>query len=150
VTNDVSPQILLAFLNDAWNRAANGANTLREQLVSDQSETLQLVRKGSLASAGKNSASQSYKNYGPGSITQVQAVEIISNILALYDQVKSKIKAEFLSSADFDYSEPSDFDYDVPCFDILTSNFTQLAAGSSVTLPDVRELRIPQIEEDSN
>lgn len=143
MTNDVSPQMLLAFLNDAWQRATDGANTLREQLVTDQVAALALVKQGSIASVGKNSASQSYKGYGPGSLTQVQIVEAIGNLLAFYDQVKSKIKAEFIASADFDFTEPANFDYDAPCYDILTRNFTQQSAGSSPSLPDIRDLRVP-------
>lgn len=146
MTNDVSSQILLAFLNDAWDRAKEGANTLRAQLVSDQIGALQFVRRGSIASAGKNSASQAYKNYGPGALTQTQIVEIWSNLISCYDQIKSKITEEFQASADFDYTAPADFDYDAPCFDILTRTFTQQSAGSSVSLPDVRDLRVPQVE----
>ena len=143
MTNDVSPQLLLAFLNEAWQRASDAANSLRATLVADQVAALQLVKQGSIASVGKNSTSQSYKGYGPGSLTHVQIVEAIGNLLAFYDQVQSKVKAEFVASADFDYTEPAGFDYDPTCYDVLTRTFTQQSAGSAATLPDIRDLRQP-------
>jgi hypothetical protein len=144
VTNDVSPQLLLGFLNDAWQRAGDAANSLREIIVSSQVAALSLVKLGSIASVGKNSANQSYSGYGPGKLTHVQIVEAWGNILSLYDQIKSKVTAEFVASADFDFTEPSGFDYDPVCYDLLTRTFTQQSAGSTVSLPDLRELRVPQ------
>ena len=150
MTNDVSPQVLLAFLNDAWGRAADTANSLRVTIVSDQVNALVLVKQGSIASVGKNSTSQSYKGYGPGSLTQVQIVEAIGNLLGFYDQIAAKIKAEFLHSADFEYTEPAGFDYDNPVFSTLTEILTQLSAGSVTALPDIRDLRVPIWVEERN
>jgi hypothetical protein len=146
MTNDVSSQILLAMLNDAWNRASDAANSLRETLVNDQISSLQDVRYGSLASVGKNSTSQSYKSYGPGSLTQVQVVEACGNLLALYDQIKSKVQQEFIASADFDYTDPAGFDYDNPVFSILTKILTVVSSGKAYSLPDLRDIRIPVVE----
>lgn len=149
MTNDVSPQILLAFLNDAWSRATDGANTLRATLVADQVAALVFVKAGSLASVGKNSTSQSYKGYGPGTLTHVQIVETIGNLLAFYDQVAAKIKAEFYASEEFSFAEPAGFDYDAPVYQILTQTFTQTSAGSTYSLPDIRELRVPQVSQEA-
>lgn len=143
MTNDTSPQLLLGFLNDAWTRASEEANTLRAQLVADQVAALALVKQGSIASVGKNSASQSYTGYGPGKLTQVQIVELIGNLISLYDQIKSKLTAEFQASADFDYTVPADFDFDAPVYDLLNRVLTGQAAGSAPSLPDIRDIRIP-------
>ena len=143
MTNDVSPQILVAFLYYAWNRAANAANAFRDQLVADQCTALQLIKQGSLASVGKNSTSQAYKTYGAASLTQVQVVEIIGNLLGLYDQVQSKITCEFTKSADFDYAVPANFDFDGPVFDALTKLFTAQSSGTAQMLPDISRLRLP-------
>jgi len=134
---------MLAFLNDAWNRASDAANSFRLTLLADQSAALQFVKSGSLASVGKNSANQTYKNYGPGSITQVQSLEILGNILGLYDQVKSKITCEFQASADFDYTVPAGFDFDPPVYEALTKVFTAQSSGAAQLLPDISGLRLP-------
>jgi hypothetical protein len=134
---------MLAFLNDAWQRAADQANTFRETLLSDQSASLAFVKQGSIASVGKNSANQSYKNYGPGSLTHVQIVEVIGNLLGLYDQLKSKITCEFEASADFDYAVPDGFDFDPPIYDLLTKVFNAQSSGAASMLPDITRLRLP-------
>lgn len=143
MTNDVSPQILLAFLNDAWNRAKDAANTFRAQLVTDQIAALQFVKQGSLATVAKNSTSQAYKGYGAASLTQVQIVELIINLLSLYDQLVSRITCEFQQSADFDYTVPAGFDFDAPVFDALTKLFTAQSSGVAQMLPDITRLRLP-------
>lgn len=136
--------MLLAALLDAWNRAGEAANSLRETLVGDIVSARAFVKSGSLASVGKNSTSQAYKSYGPGSHTHVQEVEMLVSLLSYYDRVKSKIQAEFIASADFDYTEPAGFDYDAPVYNILNSIFTQASAGSGYTLPDISDMRVPE------
>lgn len=143
MTNDVSPQLCLAFLNDAWNRAGAGANTLRETLLADQSAALAFVKGGSIASVSKNSASQAYRGYGAGSLTQVQIVEVIGNLLGLYDQLQSKITCEFTASADFDYIVPAGFDFDAPVYTLLTQVFNAQSSGVAQLLPDISRLRLP-------
>jgi len=135
--------MLLAFLNDAWNRAPLSANSLRETLFNDQINALQLVKTGSVSSVGKNSTSQSYKDYGPGALTHTQIVEGLSNLLAFYDQIKGKIEAEFVASADFDYTEPADFDYDPTVCDLLRKGLSAASSGVGVILPDIRDMRWP-------
>ena len=134
---------MLAFVNDAWNRSTDAANSFRQTLLADQSAALALVKQGSLASVGKNSANQTYKGYGAGSLTQVQIVEIIGNILGLYDQLQSKITREFTCSADFDNAVPPGFDFDPPVYAILTQLFYAESAGSAQLLPDISRLRLP-------
>lgn len=134
---------MLAFLNDAWNRAGDAANTFYNTLLSDQTAALQFVKGGSLASVSKNTASQAYRGYGAGSLTQVQIVEIIGNLLGLYDQVKSKITCEFQASADFDNAVPAGFDFDPPVYDALKKVFTAQSSGAAQLLPDLTSLRLP-------
>lgn len=135
---------MLAALNDVWARAALGANTLRQQLADDHAAAYAFIRSGSLASVGKNSTSQAYKGYGPGSITQVQNVEIIGNLIGLYDQLKSKITELFDEKTD-EYPDgvPSDFDFDQPIYDLLTRVFNALSSGTGTLLPDISSLRLP-------
>lgn len=143
MTNDVSAQLLLAFLNDAWESAADAANTLRGQIVVNQVNALALVKQGSIASVGKNSANQSYKTYGPGSLTQVQIVEAWGNLLAFYDQIKSKLTSEFEASADFEYSVPAGYDFDPVIYELLTNVFTNVSSGRAASLPDISQIRYP-------
>lgn len=135
--------MLLALLNDAWNSAKADANAFRDQLVSNQTGLLPLVKAGSISSVGKNSANQSYKGYGPGGITQVQLIEANSYLLALYDQVKAELTCEFTASADFDHAVPENFDFDQPVYDALTRVFNSLITGTTQTLPDITRLRLP-------
>lgn len=143
VTNDVSAQVLLAFLNDAWQRAADEANSIRETLVADHAQSLQPIKYGSLASVGKNSTSQSYKPYGPATLTQVQVVEAIGNLLGLYDQLKSKLTEEFEDSADFDYAVPAAYDFDPVIYNLLTKLLNAASSGTANMLPDISQLRLP-------
>ncbi len=137
------PETYLAKLVVAWDAAPAGANTLRQEFIRQIKLADSLVASGSIASVGKNSANQSYKGYGPGGDTQEEIRGIWTTLLALYDQVQAKIKAEFIASADFDYTEPADFDYDTNVYSILTQTFTQQSAGSTYSLPDITDLRIP-------
>ena len=133
MTNDVSPQIHLAFLTDAWNRAGAGANTLWQTLQDDQAAALQLVKQGSIASVGKNSTSQSYKGYGAGNLTHVQIVETIGNLIGLYSQLKSKITTAFTDdTGNWPAGVPADFDFDAPVYDLLTQVFTAQSSGASM------------------
>ena len=141
MTNDVSAQILLAFLNDAWNRSSTAANSLRETLINDQTDALADVRYGAIASVSKNSTNQSYKGYGPGSLTQVQIVEALGNLLAMYDQATGIIVAQFEASADFDYEAPDGFDYYTTVYGMLVKTFNALSSGVSTQIPDIRDLR---------
>jgi len=142
VTNK-SPEAYLAKLIIAWDRATDGANTFYNQLIAEMKSADELIAKGSLAGVGKNAANQSYKGYGPGGDTQEEIRGMWSSLVALYDQVKAKITAEFIASADFDNAVPAGFDFDAPVYPILKQIFTSQAAGATVTLPDIGDLRVP-------
>jgi hypothetical protein len=143
VTNDVTPQVMLAALNDVWTRSAAAANTMRDQMANDHAEAFQLVKKGSIASVGKNSANQTFKSYGPASLTQVQIVEIIGNLIGLYDQIKSQLTDLFTASADFDYTVPAGFDFDPDIYAQMTKLFNAQSSGAAAVLPDISQLRVP-------
>ena len=135
--------MLQAFLDDAWSRATNEANSLRATLVTDRTSILNLVRQGAISSVGKNSASQSYKGYGPGGITQVQIIEAIGNLIALYDQLQSKITDEFTHSAEWGNAVPAGFDFDDPIYSLLTQTLSAQAASPAVMVPDISRIRVP-------
>lgn len=143
MTNDVSAQLLLAFLNSAWNRAALGANTLLATLQNDQQSALGLISSGSIASVGKNSANQSYKGYGAGSLTQVQIVEAIGNLLGLYQNLQSQITNAFLCSTQFNKAVPAGFDFDDPVYGFLTTIFNNASGPNITLLPDITSIRLP-------
>ncbi len=143
MTNDVSPQILLAFLNRAWESAAATANTLRPQLVQEQVAATNFIALGSLASVGKNSSNQSYKNYGPATLTQVQIVEVYGNLLGLYDELKSRITCAFeKNTAEFPDGVPDTFDFDPAVYDLLTKTFNAMNSGVATQLTDISSLRL--------
>jgi hypothetical protein len=116
---------------------------LRDQIVADLIAARSLVKQGSLAGVGKNSANQSYKSYGPGSHTQTQEVDNLADLIGLYDQLKSKITSLFTHSADFDYTVPDDYDFDPEILKQLTDLFTAMSSDPSRTLPDITGLRLP-------
>ncbi len=136
MASDVSSEILSAFLNRAWNSAKNGANTLRDQLLSEQSAALELISLGSIGSVGKNSASQSYMGYGPGRITAVQITESWSRLIAYYDTVKTTIE-----NADADSLLDDSFDYDTPIYELITKALQ--SSADAPRLPDIRDIRYP-------
>lgn len=136
MASDVSPEILSAFLNSAWNNAKDGANSLRAQLLSEQASALELIKLGSIGSVGKNSASQSYMGYGPGRITAVQITESWSRLIAYYDTVKTTIQ-----NADTDSLIDDSFDFDAPIYELLTKALQ--TSADAVRLPDIRCLRFP-------
>ncbi len=136
--SDISSDLFLALLNDAWNNAQDAANTLRNQLLTEQSSALKFVKRGSLTSVSKNSSSQGYRGYGPGGLTQTQAVEAYSALLGAYDSFKRKITCAIDAE---DITIPDDYDYDTPIYDLLTRCLED-QSGFDV-LPDITQLRLP-------
>ena len=135
MASDVSPEILSAFLNSAWNSAKSGANTLRDQLLSEQASALELIKLGSIGSVGKNSTSQSYMGYGPGRITAVQITESWSKLIEKYDGCKEIVLQGF---ADAEIDVPDDFDFDTAIYEIITKS---LQISDAPRVPDIRDLR---------
>lgn len=130
--------MLCGLLAAAWQKAAEGANTLRGQLLLEQATISGLLAAGSVASVSKNSASQGYSQYGPGQITQVQLVEAYGNLIGSYDNTREKVVDAFCA-ADIDI--PEDFDFDAPIYNLLTK---ALNAGDALVLPDITNLRLPR------
>ena len=87
----ISNETYQAFLQLAWNSASAEANSLRASLVANQQSSLALVASGSISSVGKNSANQTYKGYGPGGITPLQIVEVLTRLIADYDACSCKL-----------------------------------------------------------
>ena len=104
---------------------------------------MELISAGTVASVGKNSANQSYTGYGAGKLTQVQIVETIGNLLALYDQISGKITNAFTCSAEFNYTVPAGYDPDNDVYTVLTKVFNTVNAGGAQMLPDITGLRLP-------
>jgi hypothetical protein len=73
----------------------------------------------------------------------VQIVEIIGNLIGLYDQLQSQITDLFTASADFDYTVPANYDFDPDIYAQLTKMFNALAAGGAQLQPDLTRLRLP-------
>lgn len=150
MTNDVSAEHLLAALLDVWNSAKAEANSFVPELLAQIAAARALIKTGGIASVSKNSASQTYKFREPGTPTQGQTVEVYVQLLALYNQWKAKIAAEFTASADFDYTVPAGFDFDAPIVGdtdpltgLLAKTFMSVITGKTAQLPDIRDLRIP-------
>lgn len=136
--NDVSADLLLAFLDDAWTGATADANSLLVQLQNEQSAAFAFVKAGSIGSIGKNSSNQTYKNYGPGTLTHTQIVETWSTLVRNYRTVKAKIECAF-DDAEIDI--PQDYDFDPKIYEFLTDFYSVQATADKI--PDIRDLRIP-------
>jgi hypothetical protein len=86
---DISVETLQGFLDDAWDAAPAAANTLRQQFRSFESAaSSQFNTVGTLSSVAKNSASQSYRGPGLGSLTLVQIQTAWRMLIRLYDSIK--------------------------------------------------------------
>jgi hypothetical protein len=133
--------MLLTALDDAWSRAPSAANSLREQLLADKLEAYARIKQGTIASVGKNSANQSYRGYGPGSLTLVQIVEALGSLISFYDQLKQKITDEFLASADWNNAVPGGFDFDTPIYNLLTEKL-QIVDQAQLR-PDITTINLP-------
>lgn len=131
----------------AWNRAKDGANTLRDQLTAEMLAAENLVSAGSLATVAKNSTSQAYKGYGAGSDTQTETRDMWADLIALYDQLKAKLTGEFKARADFNNAVPDGFDFDAviadPVTGILSQVFLAQSTGTAQTRVDISGLRLP-------
>jgi hypothetical protein len=75
------------LLDDAWDAAPAGANTLREQLRANEVTAGQILAAGSLASVSKNSASQAWALSGPGAFTPAELVRAWRDLLNLFDSI---------------------------------------------------------------
>lgn len=87
---DVSAETLQAFLDNAWDAAVAGANTLRPQFRLFETAATNLFAGGSIGSVSKNSVSQSYRGPGLGSYTPVQIANTWRMLINLYDEEKHR------------------------------------------------------------
>ena len=129
---------MLALLADAWQNAAAAANTLREQMVNEQVAVTGVLKAGPIASVGKNSTSQAYRGYQPGSISHVQLAEAWTRLLSFYDLIQSKLQDAFAEAV---IPIPAGYDFDAPIHDLLNS-FLRVQ-GQADVLPDLSTLRWP-------
>ncbi len=88
---DVTIQTYQTFLDDAWDAAPQGANTLRDQLRAFEKTLSPLFNQGSLASVSKNSASQTYRGPGLGSYTTPQITKVWRDLINLYDHTLNRV-----------------------------------------------------------
>ena len=72
------------MLEDAWDNAGDGANTLRAELRINEKAVGSLIASGQIQSVGKNSASQSYA-FGTGALTLPQLAEAWRDLINLFD-----------------------------------------------------------------
>lgn len=135
---DVNTDDLSAFLNLAWQKAGDSANTLPGQLLAEQQAALAFVTAGSLSTVSKNSTSQSYAFYGPGTFTHRQITAIFTTLIRQYQAMKDKI---ICAAANADVTLETDYDFDRPIYDLLVKYFQ--VSTASPQIPDIREMRIP-------
>lgn len=136
---DFTNDELLAFLNRAWNNAGQGANSLPDQLITEQQAALAyLAPVGSLSHLSKNSTAQGYGGYNPGNLTLRQIVNIWTRLTEIYADVKSQITNAFSQAS---IVIPGDYDFDNDTY-VLMQKFIR-ASDSAIRQPDIRDMRIP-------
>jgi hypothetical protein len=138
--NDVSPQMLLAFWQAAWNAATDKANTFRDQLLIEQGKQLQFVRSGTIVTVSKNSAHHSYGHFGPGQLTQAQIVEAYGTLVLLYDKTKEEICKAFLRNPEFG-QVPDGYDFDGPVYGVIFKRLQDF--DTAQVRPDITNLNLP-------
>lgn len=133
-----------AWLTLAWNNAAQTANSLADQLVTEQQNALALIAGagGSVMSVGKNSTHQAYSGFNPGSFTQRDITRIFSTLIRYYNQAKAAVTQAFACSADFNNTVPAGYDFDIPVYPLMQDAFAVIA-GEPTVLPDLTKLRLP-------
>lgn len=83
---DIDARTLACWLDNAWDDAPAGANTLRQQLRIQERQAQNLFSAGSLGSVSKNSTSQSYAGAGFGRFSVAQIQQGFRMLIELYDQ----------------------------------------------------------------
>lgn len=129
-----------AWLTLAWNNASQTANSLADQLVTEQQNALALIAGagGSVMSVGKNSTHQAYSGFNPGSFTQRDITRIFSTLIRYYTEAKTIICR---AAEEQGFTLDGNFDYDEPVYDYILKFFTLVA--NTPTIPDIRDIRLP-------
>lgn len=136
---DVNTDDISAFLNLAWQKAGDAANTLPAQLLAEQQAALAFVTAGSLATVSKNSTSQSYAFYGPGTFTHRQITSIFTKLIRVEKETRNAILKAALRDG---VTIAADFDLDPAVKDIMERYFG--ISTEATQLPDITELRFPK------
>ena len=88
---DVTAETLAAFLDDAWDACQASANLLRDQLRAFEKNATGIYNQGTLAAVSKNSASQTYRGAGVGSLTTLQIANAWRLLINLFDTTLAAI-----------------------------------------------------------
>ena len=73
-------------MDKAWTDASNDANSLVQQLMTEEQARLNLFSMGSIGSVSKNSTSQSYTGPSGASLTVLQMQKLYRMLINLYRQ----------------------------------------------------------------
>ena len=85
----VTTHDLQRLIEDAWDHAAETANTLRPELRANESAVGALLSQGQLANVSKNSASQSYAFGNNGALTTQDVAHAWRELINLFDRAES-------------------------------------------------------------
>lgn len=83
---DITTQFYQTCLDNAWDAAPDGANTLRQQFRVYEQQLTPLSASGSISSVSKNSTNQTYRGAGVGSYTNLQIMSVWRDLINLYDR----------------------------------------------------------------
>ena len=86
----IATQHLQRMLDDAWDAANDGADTLRDALRLKEKETGELISAGQISSVSKNSASHSYA-FGDGVLTLNEIASGWRDLINLFDYCREVI-----------------------------------------------------------
>ena len=87
-----------ACLDKAWTDSSNDANSLVQQLLTEEQARLNLFSMGSIGSVSKNSTSQSYTGPSGASLTVLQMQKLYRMLINLYRQKKCETDRLFENS----------------------------------------------------
>ena len=137
---DIAVETLQAFLDDAWDAAASGANSFRDQLRAyEKGITAQFSSVGSLGSVSKNSTNQSYRGPGLGQYTVAQIQTAWRMLINLFDQTKEKTDWLNANSPGFRDEYPSyPTDADQAVYDFTSKWLRNDFSNYQIDLTDLR------------
>jgi len=86
----IATQHLQRMLDDAWDAATDGADTLRDSLRAQEKTVGELLASGQIQSVSKNSASHSYA-FGGGTLTLNELAQGWRDLINLFDYCREVI-----------------------------------------------------------